>query len=65
MKVIEPTPLMREAASVLAPIVDDVVVIGAVAVAVVLSDTIHHSNDRPLRVGAVVDRPPNAAVHSP
>jgi hypothetical protein len=37
VKVIEPTPLMREAASVLGPIVDDVVVIGALAVAVALS----------------------------
>jgi hypothetical protein len=37
VKVIEPTPLMLEAASVLGPIIDDVVIIGAVAVAVALS----------------------------
>jgi hypothetical protein len=40
VKVVEPTPLMREAADVLAPIVDDVVVIGAIAVTVALTPDI-------------------------
>jgi hypothetical protein len=37
VKVLEPTALMREAAAVVEPVLDDVVVIGAVAVMVALS----------------------------
>ncbi len=47
MKVLTPTPLMREAAAVLEPIVDEVVVIGAVAVAVALT----HSQQSPAELG--------------
>jgi hypothetical protein len=54
VKVVEPTPLMREAADVLAPIVDDVVVIGAIAVTVALTP------DRGTASGSTTARAPEA-----